>query len=89
MRMPNSQILIVSLCWITSRLHEHGTIRIDEVLVVCESYVFWFGDLNYRLEESVSYEVAVKAIEANQLDALRKHDQASQMNYEHGSVMDG
>ncbi|XP_065831349.1 phosphatidylinositol 4,5-bisphosphate 5-phosphatase A-like [Oscarella lobularis] len=41
-------------------------------------FVFWSGDLNYRLDESVSQERAVAAVHSNETDSLKPFDQLRQ-----------
>ena len=38
-------------------------------------FIFWSGDLNYRLDESVSQERAVAAVHSNETDSLKPFDQ--------------
>eukprot|EP00118_Oscarella_pearsei_P011610 m.79266 g.79266 ORF g.79266 m.79266 type:complete len:429 (+) comp36129_c0_seq19:77-1363(+) len=41
-------------------------------------FVFWYGDLNYRLDESVSQKAALEAIFAAEVDKLKQFDQLIQ-----------
>lgn len=45
----------------------------------CDSYVFWFGDLNFRLnnEDELSQTDIRTLVEQDKLDELMKHDQLS------------
>lgn len=47
--------------------------------VVCNSYVFWFGDLNFRLtdEEELSHADIKRLVEQDHLDQLIQRDQLS------------
>lgn len=38
-------------------------------------FIFWSGDLNYRLDESVSQERAIAAVHSNETDSLKPFDQ--------------
>ena len=50
--------------------------------------VFWMGDLNYRLDDSVETEECFAKIEANDWDFLRKYDQLN-MERARGKVFVG
>jgi len=39
------------------------------------SYVFWMGDLNFRLTSEISYEQILKEVKENRLKDLWKYDQ--------------
>ena len=45
------------------------------VVVVC-SYVFWFGDLNFRMDELLAAEVKSR-VSAGDLESLWNYDQVS------------
>ncbi|XP_062522015.1 phosphatidylinositol 4,5-bisphosphate 5-phosphatase A-like [Corticium candelabrum] len=47
-------------------------------LVLEHDYVFWLGDLNYRLCDDVFYAMVVKKVEGNRLDELLGYDQLLQ-----------
>ena len=45
------------------------------------SYVFWFGDLNFRLDDETNLpaDVIIRKIQTNQVESLLDHDQLKQV----------
>ena len=66
----------------------HWTIGSTSVGVADHDIIFWLGDLNYRIDESMSTEKVLQLSEAAQLEELRSLDQ---LNVERaaGRVFDG
>ncbi|XP_065201140.1 inositol polyphosphate 5-phosphatase K-like [Planococcus citri] len=53
----------------------------DTTTILFHDYVFWFGDLNFRLDDEISLpaNVIIKKIESNQIASLLDHDQLKQV----------
>lgn len=69
-------------------LEVEPTIGTTGVGILDHDVVFWVGDLNYRLDESVDTEECFGKIEAQDLDFLRRYDQLN-MERAAGRVFQG
>jgi len=52
---------------------------IQYLLLVISSYVFWFGDLNFRIE-GLTYEEVLECIEDRKFDTLLERDQVTNVD---------
>jgi len=66
----------------------HWEIGSTTVNIIDHDLIFWLGDLNYRVDESMSTERVMELSEKNQLSELRKLDQLN-VERAHGRAFEG